>query len=169
MAIDFTLDDHQLMLQQSANEFFRRRYPSEFVRTLEAGDVGYSPEHWREMADLGWLGITIPAEHGGGGGRFLDLYPLYEEMGRFLVPSPHLDTVPVAADVILAVGSDAQRAGLLPKIAAGDLVVVPAVLEADAVLAPDAITGSATRRGDELVVDATKVLVPFARSADSFL
>ena len=40
MGIDFTFDDHQLLLEQSANEFFRRRYPSEFVRTLEADDVG---------------------------------------------------------------------------------------------------------------------------------
>src|SRR5262245_3125621 len=101
MAIDFTLDEHQQLLQQSASECFRRRYPSEFVRTVEAADVGYVPEHWREMADLGWLGITIPAEYGGGGGRFLDSFPLYEEMGRFLVPSPLLDTVGVAADVVL--------------------------------------------------------------------
>jgi alkylation response protein AidB-like acyl-CoA dehydrogenase len=169
MAIDFTLDDHQLMLQQSANEFFRRRYPSEFVRTIEAGDVGYAPEHWREMAGLGWLGITIPAEHGGGGGRFLDLFPLYEEMGRFLVSSPLLDTVAVAADVVLSVGSDVQQKSLLPQIAAGELLVIPAVVEREGSLEPEAIAGSASRRGDDYVVTATKLLVPFARSADWFL
>ncbi len=169
MAIDLTLDDDQLLLQQSANEFFRRRYPSEVVRDLEARDIGYAPEHWREMADLGWLGITIPAQYGGGGGRFLDLYPLYEEMGRFLVPSPHVDTVGVAADVLLSVGTDAHRASLLPKIAAGELLVIPAVLEADGALAADAISGAASRRGDDYVVTATKVLVPYARSADWFL
>lgn len=169
MTIDLTLDDHQLLLQQSSREFFRRRYPSEAVRAIEAGDVGYSSEHWREMADLGWLGITIPTGLGGGGGRFLDLYPLYEEMGRFLVPSPHLDTVVVAAGTILAVGTDAQRASFLPNVSSGDLLVIPAVLEADGALGPDAIAGSATRRGDDFVVTATKLLVPFARSADWFL
>jgi alkylation response protein AidB-like acyl-CoA dehydrogenase len=169
MSIDFTLDEHQLMLQQSAGEFFRRRYPSEFVREIEAGDVGYVPEHWREMAELGWLGVTIPAEYGGGGGRFLDLFPLSEEMGRFLVPSPLLETVAVAADVILAVGSDAQRASLLPRIADGELLVIPAILEAEGSLDPEAIVGSASRRGDDYVVSATKLLVPFARSADWFL
>src|SRR4051812_49998215 len=96
MAIDLTLDEHQLLLQRSANELFRRRYPSEVVREIEDGDVGYSPEGWRELAELGWLGITFPEAYGGGGGGFLDLYPIYEEMGRFLVPSPHLDTVAVA-------------------------------------------------------------------------
>jgi alkylation response protein AidB-like acyl-CoA dehydrogenase len=169
MAIDLTLDDHQVLLQQSANEFFRRRYPSEFVREVEAGDAGYSPEHWREMAALGWLGIAIPAEHGGGDGRFLDLYPLYEEMGRFLVPSPHLDAVAVAGATILAAGNDDQRSSLLPAIAAGELLVIPAVLEAEGELAPDAIAGAATRRDGSFVVTATKLLVPFARSADQFL
>jgi alkylation response protein AidB-like acyl-CoA dehydrogenase len=169
MAIDFTLDDDQQLLQQSANEFFRRRYPSEVVREIEAGDVGYSTDHWREMADLGWLGITLPAQYGGGGGRLLDLYPLYEEMGRFLVPSPHLDAVAVAADVVVSVGTDAQRASLLPRVASGDLLVVPAVLEGDGTLAPDAIAGTAARRGDDFVVDATKLLVPYARAADLFL
>jgi len=169
MGLAFTLDDDQLLLEQSANEFFRRRYPSEFVRTLEAGDVGYSREHWREMAELGWLGITIPSRFGGGDGRFLDLFPLYEAMGRFLVPSPHLDSVGVAGDVLLSVGREEQRASLLPPLASGELLVIPAVVEADGELAPDSIAGTATRRGDDFVVDATKLLVPFAGAADMFL
>jgi alkylation response protein AidB-like acyl-CoA dehydrogenase len=169
MAIDFTFDEHQLLLEQSANEFFRRRYPSEVVRTIEAGGAGYSPEHWREMAELGWLGITIPSRYGGGDGRFLDLFPLYEAMGRFLVPSPHLDSVGIAAEVLLSIGSDAQRASLLPELATGGLLVIPAVVESDGELAPEAIAGIATRRGGDLVVDATKLLVPFAGAADAFL
>jgi alkylation response protein AidB-like acyl-CoA dehydrogenase len=169
MAIDFTLDDDQRLLEQSATEFFRRRYPSGAVREIEAGDIGWSPEHWREMAELGWLGITIPSRYGGGDGRFLDLFPLYEAMGRFLVPSPHLDCIGVAADVLLAVGTEAHHDSLLPKLASAELVVVPAVVEADGQLAPDSITGTATRRGDDFIVDATKVLVPFAGSADVFL
>ena len=75
MAIDLTLDDDQLLLQRSANELFQQRYPSDVVRAIEAGDLGYSPERWREMAGLGWLGITLPRGYGGGGGSFLDLYP----------------------------------------------------------------------------------------------
>src|SRR6185312_13420044 len=70
VAIDLSFDEHQLMLQQSAGEFFRRKYPSETVRAIEAGDLGYSPEDWAEMARLGWLGITIPEQYGGVGGRF---------------------------------------------------------------------------------------------------
>jgi len=90
-------------------------------------------------------------------------------MGRFLVPSPHLDTVAVAADAIVSSGTDEQRASLLPRIASGDLLMIPAVLEADGALAPESISGTASRRGDDFVIDATKLLVPFARAADVFL
>ena len=169
MAIDLTFDDHQLLLQRSANEFFRRRYPSEFVREIEAAEVGYSPEHWREMAGLGWLGINFPERYGGGGGGFLDLYPIYEEMGRYLVPSPHLDTVAVAGGAILAAGTDAQRQELLPAIASGECIISPAILERDGSFGSDAIECSATQRGGDFVVSGAKLLVPFARSADRFL
>src|SRR6266542_1262228 len=123
MAIDLTLDDHQLLLQQSAHDFFRKRFPSEVVREIEAGALGYAPESWREMAQLGWLGITFPEHHGGSGGSFLDLYPIYEEMGRFLVASPHLDTVAVAGEIIRTAGTDVQRQTFLPRIAGGTCIV----------------------------------------------
>jgi alkylation response protein AidB-like acyl-CoA dehydrogenase len=169
VTIDLSFDDHQLMLQQSAGEFFRRKYTSETIRDLEAGDVGFSPDDWREMAGLGWLGITFPEQHGGGGGRFLDLYPLYVEMGRHLVPSPHLDTVVLAAGILMDVGTDAQRASLLPRIADGDCIIIPAILEADGAIGPGSVRSTATRRDSGYVVDGTKVLVPFAGSAEHFL
>src|SRR5438270_5127451 len=131
MAIDVSLDDHQHLLQRSANEYFRRRYPTDVVREIEQGELGFIPDAWHEMAELGWLGISFPEVYGGGGGRFLDLYPIYEEMGRFLVPSPHLDTVVVAGDVVLVAGTDAQRQTLLPAIANGTSIVSPAMLEGD--------------------------------------
>ena len=169
MAIDLTLDDHQLLLQRSASELFRKRYPSEVVRAIEDGDLGYSPEGWQELAELGWLGIRFPERYGGGGGRFLDLYPIYEEMGRFLVPSPHLDTVAVAGEIVLAAGTEDQRQALLPEIAHGNCIISPAILEGDGSFGSDAITCSAERRGNDFVISGTKLLVPYARSADRIL
>ena len=90
-------------------------------------------------------------------------------MGRYVVPSPLLDSIGVAADVLLAVGSDEQQASLLPQLASGELLVVPAVVEADGELASDSIAGTASRRGADFVIDATKLLVPFAAVADLFL
>jgi alkylation response protein AidB-like acyl-CoA dehydrogenase len=90
-------------------------------------------------------------------------------MGRYLVPSPLLDSIGVAADVLVAVGTDEQQASLLPQLASGERLVVPARLEAEGELASESVTATATRRGDDVVIDATKVLVPFADAADMFL
>jgi alkylation response protein AidB-like acyl-CoA dehydrogenase len=169
MAIDLALDEDQLLLQQSAAAFFRSRYPSEVVREIEDGALGYVPEHWREMAELGWLGITFPEAYEGSGGSFVDLYPIYEEMGHFLVPSPHLDTVAIAGDVVLAAGNDAQRQTVLPAVANGTCIVSTAIAERDGFFGPGAITCTAHRRGSDFVVTGTKLLVAYAPCADSFL
>lgn len=169
MAIDLTLGGDQLLLQQAASDFFRRHYPSEVVRELEEGELGYAPDDWRAMAQLGWLGITFPERYGGAGGSFLDVYPVYEEMGRYLVPSPHLDTVVLAGEIVLGAGSDAQRGSLLPAIANGDCILSAAIAEQDGCFGPDDITCSARPRGNDLVVNGTKLLVPYARSADLVL
>jgi len=131
MPIDLTLDEHQQLLQRSAYDLFRRHCTPEAIRDVEADGTGYQPEVWQAMAGLGWLGITFPEPYGGGGGSFLDLYPIYEEMGRFAVTSPHLDTVAVAGDVILRAGGEEHREVVLPAISAGRCVISLATLEAD--------------------------------------
>ena len=60
---------------------------------MEEDDKGYSPELWKKMAGLGWMGLVIPAEYGGEGMAFLDLAVLVEELGRALVPGPYMSTV----------------------------------------------------------------------------
>jgi alkylation response protein AidB-like acyl-CoA dehydrogenase len=169
MSIDLALDDHQQLLQRSANEFFAKRSPVEQAREIEDGVLGYSPELWREMADLGWLAIAYPDAYGGTGGSLLDLYPIYEEMGRFLVTSPHLDTVVVAGETILAAGTDEQRQRILPAIGRGDAVVGLALTEADGSLGPRSVALTAEPRGNDFELFGTKLLVGFAPSADSFL
>jgi 3-oxocholest-4-en-26-oyl-CoA dehydrogenase beta subunit len=169
MSIDLALDEDQLHLQQSAHDFLQQRYPSEIVREIEESDLGYSPELWQEMAGLGWLGITIPEEYGGTGGSFLDLYPVYEEFGRYLVSSPHLDTVAVAAETILAAGTEAQKQRWLPAIAEGSCIISLAVLEGDGTFGPGGVACAAQFSGSNYVLTGTKLLVEYAPSADLFL
>ena len=169
MAIDLDLNETQKQLQQSAHDFFAERCPSTVVREIEAGSIGYEPAMWGDMADLGWLGITFPEQYGGASGTFLDLYPICEEMGRFLVPSPLLDTVALAGDVVLSSGNDAQKAALLPAIAEGTCIVSPAILEPNGSYGPRGITMGAERNGETFLLTGTKLLVGFASSANYFL
>jgi alkylation response protein AidB-like acyl-CoA dehydrogenase len=72
----------------------------------------------RQMAELGWLGLHLPEEHGGSGFGLAELAVVAEGLGAAVAPGPFLPTV-VAAAVIEAVGSPDQRARLLPGLAAG--------------------------------------------------
>jgi len=110
----------------------------------------------------------VPEVDGGGGGSFLSLIPLYEEMGRAIVPSPHLDTT-VATDVLVALGSDAQKGALLPALMRGDCVVSLALTEADGEIGRESIALEATRKGDGWVLDGIKLLVAYAASANLLL
>jgi alkylation response protein AidB-like acyl-CoA dehydrogenase len=169
MAVDLSFTEPQVRLGESARDYFERRCPSTLVREIESGTVGYQPEMWREMAGHGWLGVTYPEAYGGGGGSFLDLYPLYEAMGRYLVPSPHLDTVALCGEVILAAGSEAQKQALLPGIAAGERILAAAVLEANGTWGPSGIRLRATEGDAGYVLHGTKLLVGFVDSADHLL
>jgi alkylation response protein AidB-like acyl-CoA dehydrogenase len=169
MAIDIRFTTEQDHLRDAARDYFQRRCPTTVVRDVEEGELGYLPDMWREMADMGWLGIAIPEAYGGSGGGFLDTFPLCEEMGRAIVPSPYLDTVVVAAETILAGGSETQRRELLPAIADGRCIVSLALLEANGGFGRTSVTLPATAQGDGFVLDGTKLLVAYAPSADHLL
>jgi alkylation response protein AidB-like acyl-CoA dehydrogenase len=164
--MDITLDDHHLELGRLARQLFESRSPLTTVRQLEESDLGYAPELWQEMARLDWLGLAVPEALGGPGGSLLDLVALYREMGRALVPSPHLGTAVIAGDVL---GRDGSRRDLLASIVAGTAIVTPALVEPDAAWGPEAVTLPARRTLDGYRLRGTKLLVPYAHVASQFL
>ena len=66
---DLIFSEEQEMLRTTARDFLREECPSSVVRELEASEEGYSPELWRKIADLGWLGLGFPEKYGGEGGN----------------------------------------------------------------------------------------------------
>lgn len=77
--------------------------------------------------DLGLPGLALPEEYGGVGCGLAELAVACEETGRALLPSPLIATAALAAPLIAALGTEAQRAALLPRIAAGELTATLAV------------------------------------------
>jgi len=172
--MDFAMSEEQEMLKTTARDFLEKECPESLVREVERGDKGYSPELWRKIADLGWLGLIYPEEYSGMGGSILDLAVLYEEMGRAMFPSPHLSTVVLCGLTILAAGSEEQKADLLPKIVNGDSILALALTEPQSSwdgTAWDAagVTVSATPDGDDYIIDGTKLFVHDAHIADHLL
>jgi alkylation response protein AidB-like acyl-CoA dehydrogenase len=96
---------------------------------LDDAKVSYDEGLWRAVAEMGWLGAAIPEEHGGLGLGRLELCVLAEELGRAVAPIPFSSTVYFFAEALMLAGSDAQKAALLPKVAAGEVIGCFAVSE----------------------------------------
>jgi alkylation response protein AidB-like acyl-CoA dehydrogenase len=172
--MDLELSEVQKLLQNSARDFLEKECPESLVRQMEEDEASYSPDLWRRMADLGWLGLVYPEKYGGTGGSILDMAILYEEMGRAMLPSPHLSTVVLCGLTILNGASEEQKEELLPKIVSGDLILALALTEPEPswegkAWDAEGVTVSATADGDDYVIDGTKLFVYDVNAADYLL
>jgi alkylation response protein AidB-like acyl-CoA dehydrogenase len=156
--MDIRFDKSQKLLQDSFRKFLQKEFASEQVRQIWETEKGYSPEKWKKMADLGWLGLRIPGEHGGDGLSFTDLCILFEEMGRMAMPGPFLSTMMVA-ETVMDAGSPEQKKNYLTRIARGDLRATLAIWEPDSHFDASGINLTAAREGDHFVLDGTKLFV----------
>ncbi len=166
--MDFALSEEQEMLQKSARDFLSAECPKSLVREIEAGDLGYSPELWKRMAALGWMGLALPEEYGGAEFSLLDLAVLFEEFGRAAMPGPMFSTT-VGALAVLEFGTEEQKRTLLPKVATGELIVTMAMAEPEVNEDPRFITTRAESRDGGYVITGSKLFVPYAHIADYML
>jgi alkylation response protein AidB-like acyl-CoA dehydrogenase len=167
--MEFSLNEEQEMLKTMARDFLTNECPKTRVRELMVDEVGHSPELWKKMAEVGWLGLIFPEELGGSGMNFRDLTILCEEMGRAMLPGPFLSTLILAGLPILTAGTEEQKKEYLPKIANGDAVFTLAILEEDGDLWPEGIQLKAVKRGEDYIIDGTKHFVPDAKAANYIL
>ncbi len=167
--MNFNLTEEQEMLRKMARDFLTQKVPKSVVKQLEADEKGYSPDLWKEMADLGWMGLALPEKYGGSGMTFLDLAILLEEMGRAALPGPFFSTVILAALAILEGGNDEQKQKLLPRISSGDAILTLALTEASARYEPAAIQLKATAGKKGYTLNGAKLFVPDAHIAENIL
>jgi alkylation response protein AidB-like acyl-CoA dehydrogenase len=166
--MDYSLSEQQEMLKNTARDFLEKECPKSLVREAEKNEKGYSPELWKKMADLGWMGLVLPEKYGGSGLGLLDLTVLLEEMGRALVPGPFLSTVACGL-AILKWGTEKQKKELLPRIARGELIVTLALMEQDASYDAADIAVRAAAEGEDFVINGKKLFVPDAHVAGCLL
>jgi alkylation response protein AidB-like acyl-CoA dehydrogenase len=126
--IDFGLSEDQEALQRSAREFLARECPPALVRETAATTDGIPRALYRQLAELGWMGLLVPERDGGLGLGMLELALVCEELGRVVAPGPFLGTQLVIAALVRA-GTAAQRRAWLPRLLAGDAVASLAYVE----------------------------------------
>ena len=119
------------MLKAAASRFVSQEYPKETLLQIASPDETTPLEPWGRLATTGWLGILIPEQYGGEGGSFTDAGVLFEELGRGPVPGPHLTSAVLSSLAILEGGTEEQKRDWLPRIASGEMRLVPAITERD--------------------------------------
>jgi alkylation response protein AidB-like acyl-CoA dehydrogenase len=125
--MDFGFTPEQEMLRDAARKFLAAEYPAAVPRAaMETADA-HDPSRWRSLAELGWLGILVPADLGGQGGTFLDMAVVLEESGKALVPGPFFATAVLGTLALCDAGTPAQRERLLPALAAGERIATVAL------------------------------------------
>lgn len=166
--MDLVLTEEQELLRHSVREFVARRSSLKRIRMLRDSDDpdGFSRPLWAEMARLGWLGILLPIEHGGGGLGYLDLMVVMEELGRGLLPEPLLSTVLLGATTLLSGGTPAQKQEHLPAVAAGERLLALAYQERRSRYAPHHVETRAARAGSAWVLCGEKSQVLDFHTAD---
>jgi len=167
--MDLALSEEQEMIKKMARDFLTDKLPKEVVKEIEESELGYSPDLWKEMTELGWVGLVLPDKYGGSGMSFLDLAVLLEEMGRACLPGPYFSTVVLGGLPISDIGTEEQKQEYLPKIASGEMIFTLALTEAGAGYDANAIEVKATADKDAYILNGTKLFVPDAHVADYML
>jgi alkylation response protein AidB-like acyl-CoA dehydrogenase len=168
--VDFALSAEQELLKKEARHFLETECPKSMVKKLEASELGYSPEMWKKMADLGWLGLILPEAYGGVGGSLLDLAVMLEEVGRTTAPSPIFSTMVMGVLPILEAGNEQQKKHLLPRVANGEVLLTMALAEPEADYQPQYLSTHATHHKDGVFsITGTKLFVHNAHTANYLL
>ena len=127
--MNFEFDDDHRELQRAARTLLEDRCSLREVRAVFEGPEPYDEGLWAAGAEMGWMGLAVPEEHGGLGLGYLELALLAEELGRALAPIPLSTSVYLGTEALLLAGTPDQQARYLPRLAAGELVATLAVQE----------------------------------------
>jgi len=161
---DFGFTEEHALLREQARRFLAERWPIAELRRLADSGGRLDPGLWKEMAQLGWVGLVLPERWGGAGLGWLHLEILLEEMGRRLVPGPFLGSL-LAGVALAQAGSEAQCERLGPAIASGETIATLALCEEGGGFEPDRIAATAEPSQGGFVLRGRKTHVVGAADA----
>ncbi len=167
--MDLQFTDEQQMIREAVRGLAEQYGDPDRVRALEDSPKGYDPEFWTALAQMDLIGLTLPAEHGGSGMGALDNAIIFEELGRMLVPSPLFVSSIVCGGLLADAGTAEQQSAWLPEMATGKKILSFAWHEPFRGDGPEGVQLVAKDDGDTVRLSGTKLMVPFASSADALL
>ncbi len=169
--MNLALTEDQELIAKTARDFVDEESPVSRMRQLRDSQDpdGFSRALWKQMAELGWIGIPFPEDIGGAGMGFAELALVLEALGRNLAPEPFLSSL-MAGQTLLLGGSDAQRQEWLPALVKGEKLLTVAYQEAASRYAVNRIEARAERGADgSWTLRGEKAHVLDGHTADAFV
>jgi alkylation response protein AidB-like acyl-CoA dehydrogenase len=164
--VNFDLSEEQQLLKDSVDRFVSDNYDLDTRQALSKNDAGFSDTYWQTMAELGWLGVTVPEAHGGFGGNQADTMVLMEAFGKGLVLEPFFASTVLGTRAIVAGASAELQNTLLPKLIAGECRLSLAYAEEQARFDLEDVVTRGTQDGDDFIITGQKSMVQHGGSAD---
>ncbi|GAB10504.1 putative acyl-CoA dehydrogenase [Gordonia araii NBRC 100433] len=154
---------------RSAVAALGKKYGAEYFRKCAKEDLK-TTDLWKEAGELGFIGVNLPEEYGGGGAGMYELSIVMEELAAsgtgllMLVVSPA-----ICGNIIARFGTDEQKDKWLPGLASGEITMAFGITEPDAGSNSHQITTTARRDGDDWILSGQKVFISGVDQADAVL
>jgi len=167
--VDFELSEAHRLLRDTVSDWAAREV-GPIADEIDRSDE-FPPELWRKMGDLGILGVTVDQAYGGAGFDLLAGVLTIEQIARHsgsvaLSYGAHAN---LCVNNIFRNGTDDQRRRYLPALCRGEAVGALALTEPDAGSDAVGIQSTATRDGDDFVVNGTKMYITNGPVADTLV
>jgi alkylation response protein AidB-like acyl-CoA dehydrogenase len=141
---------------------------SDVRRTMET-ERGYDPDLWKQLADMGLLGLIVDTANGGSGGGPIELELVMEEIGAALLCSPFLSSAVLATALLNACGDETAKKRLLPALVSGDRIATAALTGEKGLWTRDDVSVAAAQAGDRWTLDGVASYVTHGQAADVLL
>jgi alkylation response protein AidB-like acyl-CoA dehydrogenase len=119
--MEFGLSNEQRLLENSLRDFLEGKHSIERLRKVAEIGTGFDAMLWEGLVEQGIVGLLVPERFGGSGLALLDAAVVAESLGYHVAPIPFPASVIMAPLAVMSVGSEAQQAEWLPKIASGEV------------------------------------------------
>ncbi len=157
--MQYPLNEQERMIQATARDFARNELAPV---ALEANEKGFFPaEIYRKLADLGFLGVTMPEEYGGVNLDTMSLMLVLEEIAAVCASTAVTLSVHNSLTnwCILKYGTEEARARYLPRLAAGEILGAYAITESEAGSDVAAMRMTAVKKGNEYILNGAKIFI----------
>ncbi|WP_054815133.1 acyl-CoA dehydrogenase family protein [Nocardia arizonensis] len=167
--MDFELTDEQVMLRDTVRDLLARAYDSETRLRVIDTELGWSRDVWKQLAELGVLGLPFTEADGGVGAGPVEAMVVLEEVGRRLAPEPIVDAVYVPGALVALAGTEEQRGRVLPELIGGGTLLAFAHAEPGVRWPSTEIDTTATENAGSYSLTGTKNPVPHGDAADQLV